>query len=483
MPKKPSHASTTPRAVLYVSPRTAKMMVVTPTPFGVQRVNAGTLPGETDDPVAALRALLEVQPLPVREVGLLFGREMFSLRTLELPSREPKEIASMLELQLGKLTPYARSEIVFSWTVVGSFKDGYTTLLLAIARKPLVEGVLQFLKSKGLNPLWAGVSSEGLEAWAAGRLKPLSVGEGQLLAVIDVDYASTDCAILSPEGKLLFTHSISIGHDQLQGSEPALLRLMADLIRLPRILVHEGVKGTIGRGVVTGVVVQGERIIEQLANQWGADLQIIDPLEGVAPVEVRERAKLTRTSYTALVGLLSAARAPRLDLMPPEARVTQALQVRSRHLARLAATVAVILMLGIVLFVERLLLLGHYQAQLEQRLSALGEGPQQVLQRQHLMTAIRRWLDPARSPLEIFRGIAAAASSDITLTQVSLAEGKPVVIRGRTNTMANAFTFSERLKKEIAFAGVDVRPVLKQRGGSSSAMGVEFEMVCALKAS
>src|SRR3989338_7753581 len=84
-----------PQIALEISPRAAKYMAATASPFQIQRVNASTLTGQTDDPVAALRALVEAQPVGAGPVGLLFGREMFSLRTLELPSAGPQAIASM----------------------------------------------------------------------------------------------------------------------------------------------------------------------------------------------------------------------------------------------------------------------------------------------------------------------------------------------------------------------------------------------------
>jgi len=185
----------------------------------------------------------------------------------------------MLELQLGKLTPYPRGEILSGWATVGSFREGYTSVLLAIGRKTAIDDVLHLLKSKGMAPQWVGVSSEGLGAWWAIASKRVPAAPaGQLTALIDVDATSTDCVIFS-NGRLLFSHSVPIGAEQLSAAEPAKLRWAGELVRLPRILAHEDVKGQVGRAVVTGLTEGLGPLIDQLSSQWGVPVDVA--LEGL----------------------------------------------------------------------------------------------------------------------------------------------------------------------------------------------------------
>ena len=468
-----------PTVLLEVSPRAAKMVLASASPLQVQlqRVNASILPDQVEDPVAALRALLGAQPIGASPVGLLIGRETFTMRTLELPSMDPKEIASMLELQLGKLTPYSRAEIFSAWTAVGSFREGYTSILLAIARKGLIDSVLQFLKTKRLTPQWVGVSTEGLEAWWARVASQHTVAPSpQLTALIDVDVASTDCAIFS-NGRLLFTHSIAVGSDQLTTSEEAKLRWVGELGRLPRILLHEDVKGQLGRGVMTGLTQGLPPLAEHLTGQWGVPVEIMDSLAPFSPsVAVSQAAAASRVSFTALAGILAAGRSPRLDLIPQEIRVSQALDVRSKHLTRLAVSLALILVFSAVLYLERILSLTYYQRQLQQRLAGVEQISREVIQRQHVMGEVREWLDPTHGALEIFRSIASASEPDITVTQVAMGQGKPVVIRGKATTMAMAFSFFDRLKQQGIFRDVHARSIGKAKGVDEA--GAEFEVLC-----
>ena len=476
----PRQKPSSSQVVLQVSPRAAKVLVATIAPFQVQRVNASTLPEQTEDPVAALRALLDVQPLNARQVGLLFGREAFSLRTLELPSSHPKEIASMLELQLGKLTPYPRSDILFGWTTIGSFREGYTSVLLAIARKALIEGVLQLLKTKGVQPLWVGVSTEGLESWGALQPAPKAPPgpSTDLTALIDVDFASTDCAILS-RGRLLFTHSIPLGADQLASSDQAKLRWVGELVRLPRILLHEEIRGRIGRGVITGVTRDMEPIVEQLTSQWGVSVEVVEVLAAFAPTPaVTQSVQTTRCSYAALAGVLGSGKPPRIDLIPPEARVTHDLQVRSKHLARFVVSSFVLLCLVGLLYFERIWILSHYLTQVTQRVTVVEQVSRQIVQRQDTMRRIHAWMDPSHSALHVFNALAAAVDPSITITAVAYEEQQPVTIRGRAGTGTAAYAFFDRLKQQGGFANVQARSVTTKKGGDAAE--ADFEIVCEL---
>jgi hypothetical protein len=236
----------------------------------------------------------------------------------------------------------------------------------------------------------------GPAIWRGRAVEPFTSGE----------YAAVpfDRAVLSSSGQLLFTHSIAVGADQLQASEPAKLRWVGELVRLPRILLHEDMKGRLGRGVITGVTEGLGSLVEQLTGQWGVSVEVMDSLAPWTPsTSVTHSAAASRVSFTALAGLMGAGRPPRIDLIPKEARVLQALQVRSKHLTRLAASVAAIVLFIPVLYGERIIVLQRYRASLQRRLDALESTTQQVTQRQQTMRAIRQWLDPVHSPLEVFR--------------------------------------------------------------------------------
>jgi Tfp pilus assembly protein PilN len=414
---------------------------------------------------------------------------MFSLQTLELPSTNAQEISSMLDLQLGKLTPYPRADIRSAAHIVGSLREGYTTVLLAIARKTVIDAILQVLKAKGLSPRWIGVSSEGLAHWwrQAGQQQITTSEPEKLLALIDVDRASTDCTLLS-RGTAVFSHSVAIGREQLGlsaprqpsgqagSSEPDKARWAGEFTRLPRVLLHEDIRGTIGQGVLCAPAPGSGALAQQLAGPWGVPVDVAEPLSHVTCEPSAAPSAEAGVSWTALLGFLLHGHAPQLDLIPQETRTTHALQARARQFARLVGSLAIALLLIGVLYLQRVTILRRYLGRLTQELSQVERQGLELHQMQEAMRAVRWWLDPSRSTLALLTNIAAGTNAEIVITQVAVEEGKPVTVRGRAQSTAEAFAFFKRLEATGAFATVQSTSVAKAKG--ADAQGADFEVLC-----
>ena len=65
-------------------------------------------------------------------------RHLVTVRILEFPSVDSKEINNMVTLQVGKQTPYSREEIIFAYRPIHSQRGGYTKIMLVIARRNIV---------------------------------------------------------------------------------------------------------------------------------------------------------------------------------------------------------------------------------------------------------------------------------------------------------------------------------------------------------
>jgi hypothetical protein len=477
MPTRSSASAQT--ALLEMASGVAKLFVASSrAPVRISRLHSATPPpGQEEDPTAALRALLAAHAVGSREVGIVLGRDMFSLQTLELPSTNAQEISSMLDLQLGKLTPYPRTEIVFASHLVGVLREGYTTVLLVTARKTAIEAMLQVLKAKGLSARWVGVSSEGLAHWwqQAGQQQIGARDPQKLLALIDVERTSTDCTLLS-QSAAVFSHSLAIGREQLGASEPAKTRWVGELSRLPRVLLHEDIRGTIGHGVLCAPQPSGAELAQHLAGSWGVPVDVAEPLSRVTWDPSAKPSAETGVSWTALLGFLLHGQAPQLDLIPQETRTAQALQGRARQFARLVGSMVIALLLVGVLYAQRLAILHRYANQLTRELSQVEREGLELQQMQETMRTVRQWLHPSRNALEILSRIAEGVTPALVITQVAIEEGKPVTVRGRAQSTAEAFAFFKRLEATGAFATVQSTSVAKAKG--PDAQGADFEVLC-----
>ena len=89
-----------------------------------------------------------------------------AVRILKLPSTNPAEIRDMVDLQIGKLTPFSKEEIIVSYRVIEVLPDGYTQIMLIIARRDsIINGIIAPLRDTGINVDRVVLSSECVFQW------------------------------------------------------------------------------------------------------------------------------------------------------------------------------------------------------------------------------------------------------------------------------------------------------------------------------
>ena len=86
-------------------------------------------------------------------------RQAVNLRMLELPSTDPHEIADMVDLQVGKQTPYSKDEIVSDYKILGSGRSGYSRVMLVIVQRGVLRQRFSVLEEAGVEVQRMSVSS------------------------------------------------------------------------------------------------------------------------------------------------------------------------------------------------------------------------------------------------------------------------------------------------------------------------------------
>ncbi|MEK6732151.1 MAG: PilN domain-containing protein [Candidatus Omnitrophota bacterium] len=82
---------------------------------------------------------------------LIIPRYLAILRFIELPSIDSSEISNMAEFKALKELPYPRDEIITGLRNLGSYKSGFSYIMLAIVKKQLVEDMMKARKARPEN--------------------------------------------------------------------------------------------------------------------------------------------------------------------------------------------------------------------------------------------------------------------------------------------------------------------------------------------
>jgi hypothetical protein len=85
---------------------------------------------------------------PRLDVAWMSGEDV-CLRLIELPTSDPAEVSSMVDIQLEKISPLPPSQVVAGFEVLGALPSGGVSVLVVIAPRSAVEARLEALRSRG----------------------------------------------------------------------------------------------------------------------------------------------------------------------------------------------------------------------------------------------------------------------------------------------------------------------------------------------
>lgn len=293
--------------------------------------------------LAAVCKRLGIAGAPV--IGCL-PRQSATLHMLTLPSTEPAEIADMVDLQIGKRTPYSRDEIVFDYRAVGTGREGYTRLMLAVVQRAILRHRFAVLEEAGLDVQRMTVSSEGLVNWFAAAGGTQGAGNTGCV-LLDIDAGYSDLLVMGSGGPV-FTRSILIGAAQLRHDPERWTGKLGDeVVRSLETWRAESPGETVERLLVTGA---GHRMAG-LAGTLGARVGVAaETRDGLGPVvrvpsSFAPEGEHADVSLTPLVGIGLAPRELSFNLVPETLRRRRKLVEKARGLTVLAIFLMSILVL------------------------------------------------------------------------------------------------------------------------------------------
>lgn len=458
-----------PRVVVEVGNDWLKIIQAERARSGIQvtRAFVHRLEGSVEPVADVIANAIETGDFADVPVRLCLPRHLANVRMLDLPSTDPREIADMVDLQIGKLTPYSRDEIMIAYRFVGAAREGYTRVMLVIVQRAAVRQRFVVVEDAGLDVVGTWISSEGLLSWyAASGVNP---DAGTIL--LDVDAGYTDFAVVSGGG-LGFTRSIMIGaHHLIEDAPRWTEKYIQEMRHSLEVYRSEGGGQTVGRILLTGAGPHVAGLDQQLREALDLPVEAIDPLQPVtlaAGVTVLQEPASREVSVAPLIGALVSPDAQELDFTPDAVKFRRALERKARQMTVFGVEVMAALMLAAI-FAEGCFHSKRTYRDALQASASQAEREADKIEQMRLKTrVIADRLDPVRSPLNMLREIQGALPDSVYLTGITMEEGKQIVIRGWSPTGSDVAQLVSALEKSPLFKGV-------KRGSSTRQ---DFEIVC-----
>lgn len=423
--------------------------------------------GPEADVAGALRALVQGLKRPPDETLGVTPREQVITRVVKFPSRDPRELAQMVELYAKAQLPYPREQTLVDFHVAAHV-DGFSIVAIVAAPRDLVDRQLSVLRQAGLLPSILSVSSWGVLAWYQRLPRPEGLVEPCL--VLNVDDSRADLVLIR-EGKVLSSRSVGQGAADWADAAEATELLSLEIER-SRAAVRKELPGTeVGSILVTGLGTSAPWRA-QLAERSGLACLVVEPgapfrtrlagLEGISPVVVE--------------GLACRAAGPSLNLSPPELLTEVRHRRQVRDLVMVGSLVAGVLVISSAVLAMQRVRHQRFASRLERTLSELEPEAKQVQAKTRVAGLVGSLFEDRRRLAAILTGIFRLLPPTITLDSLAFERARgELVVRGSADSTQTVLQTIRHLEQLDGVARIELDYTTRRAGPSGER--TDFELM------
>ncbi|MFA6358164.1 MAG: pilus assembly protein PilM [Candidatus Omnitrophota bacterium] len=419
-----------------------------------------------------------------RYLVLSIPRYLTTTRDLDLPSASPLEIKDMIELQIGKQTPYASDEVIKDYQILGSNVDGYSRVLLVIVHRDIVNRYFKILETAGLKAQKVGFSSEGLLSWKNLVYKGKALSPNKAFILIEIDYDSSDFEVVLND-KLIFGRSISLGFSQMPGQSELWQKKFVDEINHSIYAYQSEVMGKeIDRIIMSRPRLVGDSLDKTvLEKECGLPVEIIDQLEGVQltaeGTDSYNRLVRTDLSFSGMIGLGMTFEEHKIDLMPQEHQIGKAVKEKGKDLYLMGILLVFILVAVSGVFLGRMYNKERYLGQLKQQLEKVQGKTKELNAMIRGIETIKDRVYTRGLSLNLLYEVHRVISPEIYLVSMSFDGKESLTLRGQSNEMSEVFNFVNKLEESGYFRDVKSKYATKRKVEDKEV--TDFEIICPLE--
>lgn len=446
----------------------------------ISKVNLTKL-AQINEPVAsALTRIFRENNLNKQGVVTYLPRNLVTVRVLEFPSTDPKEINDMVNLQVTKQTPYSKDEIYSSHKVVSSEREGYTKVMLVIARRSLVSERVDTLYNAGITVGRVGVSTEGVFNWfCVAYPNEFTADVQRSVVVLDVDSNYSDFMVVRKDGPV-FTRSILVGANQLMEEFDKWQDKFAEEVKHSIDLYQSEQRGA----KVIKVMLSGAgKNVRDLSGVLGAKLGImVENAIAVKNMRIKDGISVLQdpnfnfVSMSALFGIAIRHKELDLDMTPHDLRIQRKMEEKRKQLM-----VTGVLATSIVMFVSLILLTSIYSKnvylkQLKDKIAGIESESKDVEDMRNKINLVANRLDAKGTTINLLSDIYRLTPREITLLAISISERDRATLKGRATALSDVYKYAKTLEDSKYFEKVNTNYATTKR--ENNVEYADFEVVC-----
>jgi Tfp pilus assembly PilM family ATPase len=411
-------------------------------------------------------------------------RNFTTTRNLELPSVNLGEIKDMIDLQIGKQTPYSTDEVIMDYEVTDSNADGYSKALLVIVHREVVGRYFKILEAAGLKPKKVSFSSEGLLSWC-GFAYNQKTETSKAYVLIDVDYNTSDFEIIL-NNKLVFGRSMSFGAANFQlpdQMEQLQQKFIDEIKRSIYSYQNEAMGKDIEKIIITGPKIMiGNMDRSVLESAIALPIETIGQFQNILTDESAlgeyDSLENKNLSFSALIGFAMTYGEHKIDLVPKEMQIERDVQERGRDLYIMGLLLIFILAASSSIFLGKIYSKEWHISQLRQRLNEIENRTRKLSDLIKITESVKDRIRARSLALNLLYEIHRIISPEIHVVSVNFHGQDSLTIVGLSNMMSEVFKFTSQLEESGYFQNIQTKYTTKRLVGDKEM--AEFELLCPL---
>jgi len=406
-------------------------------------------------------------------------RHLVTIRILEFPSVDPKEINDMVTLQVGKQTPYSREEIIFAYRPIHVEREGYTKLMLVIARRNIVNARVEVLQKAGIEVERVAVSSEGVYNWFDAAYASETKTDAQGVILLDVDSNYSDFVVMH-KGQFSYTRNILIGSNHLleEGDKwrDKFVEEVGHSIELHR---NEERSAKISKIFLGGAAKHISDLDHALSTQLDLPVELTDPLHNIkvrSDIHVFRDDDCIFVSPSPLLGMAIRNKNLQLDLTSSELRIQRGMEQKRKQITLMGVLAASIVMVISLLLFMNVYTKNTYLTQIKKQIARIEQEAGHVERMRRYIDLVGSRLNAEQRSINILHEIHKLTPQEIYFTNINIEEEKRVVLQGHAAAMSNVFSFVTTLENSPQFE--NVKPTYTTTKKDKDEEYTKFEIIC-----
>ncbi len=408
-----------------------------------------------------------------RAVIICLSRNQVICRNLNLPSQDVNEIKQMVELNIARIVPEKKEQIIYSCKVYGIDERGHSKVMILIAQKDLIRRQLDIYELAGLSVEMIVLSSYGSLGMVRNKHKNI-IKPDELNLILEIDSGFTDLIMFSGN-ELLYSRSINLGSSQLSDDND--IRKLIGEIRQSLVIFHnEEISQKPARIFLNSPLPNIDKMASMMQDELSLEVKkYFTTIDGQADIPAN-------VSLAALIEFISGRSIEKaVEFLIPEIEVRKTLRKTIRDLMTLGVAVLCLCVSFGGIFYGRFFHRQSYYNTLTSKNKKLAFALSDSLKEFQETSFVKDKLLLRKVPLSLLSYLQKNLPQEIALKSLSMDRDRKIILKGEAQQLSDIFKFVGLLEQVSYFKEIKTRSTRKRRVGGKEVTDFELNFTLAIE--